>query len=104
MRVDEAGEERGVSEVECFSASGNGSLSADAADFSVGDDNQAWSRHSVALAIEHPRRLQHIGLACLCRLRMSGQYRDSQQSHEQPVLVHDLLPLAVGVAAHLELY
>ena len=60
MRVNEAGEKRGVTEIDDFRAGGDGCAGADAGDFAAGDDHEAGRDNGIALAIEQPSCLQDV--------------------------------------------
>jgi hypothetical protein len=77
VRVDEAGEQRGVAEIDDLSASGYGRAGTGGGDFIVGDDDEAGSRERIAFAVEHARGLEDDGFAgSLLRLLGIGGARD----------------------------
>src|SRR5271155_255092 len=61
--VDEAGEKRGVAEVDDFGAGGNGGALADADDLAVADDYNAGLGDGVAFAVKHARGFEDVSLA-----------------------------------------
>ena len=62
MRVDEAGEEGGVAEIDGFGAGGKGRRGADGGDLTVGDHDEAGGDHVIADAVEHVGGFEDVGL------------------------------------------
>ena len=60
VRIDEAGQEGGVAEIDGFGAGGNRRLGADGDDLAVGDHDEAGGDDVIALAIEHVGGFEHI--------------------------------------------
>jgi hypothetical protein len=74
VRVDEAGEKRGITEVNDFSAGGNACGGANAGDFAASDNNEARGNHGIALAIKETSRFQDVSFAGrLVILSISGR-------------------------------
>src|ERR1035437_495742 len=62
VRVDQAGEQGGVAEIDGFGAGGKRRLGADGGDLTVGDHYKAGRDHVIDLAVEHVGGFEDVGL------------------------------------------
>jgi hypothetical protein len=99
MRVNKAGKQRRVAEVDDFCTCRDGRAGSHAGDFSVGHNDETGLGQRVALPVEHPHGFQHIRFArwllrlpeCRCGERRTRSQK-AQNGTSQKSAHHWLLP------------
>jgi hypothetical protein len=92
--VDEAGEERGIAEIDYFGARGGGGAGSGRDDLSVGDHDDSRRDQGIALTVEKAGGFQDDGLASgLLPLAQGGKQQDQADEEKNSGLAHELFSL-----------